>query len=126
MLVELEFQDDICILRLEGRFVTGADVDYLRARSEEIKSGNCRKVLMDFRKVPYIDSTGIAFVVGLYTAITKNPDGRFAIAGPNRRVREVLELTRLTTVMSVFQDVDSALAMLRAEVPQAMRAHDKD
>src|SRR2546426_12209214 len=108
MLVEFEFQDDICILRLEGRFVTGADVAYLRTKTAEIKSHGCRKILADFRKVPYIDSTGIAFVVGLYTNVTKNPDGRFAVAGPTRRVREVLELTRLTTVIPVFKDLDSA------------------
>src|SRR5437899_12878528 len=103
MLVEFEFQDDICILRLEGRFVTGADVAYLRTKTEEIKSHGCRKILADFRKVPYIDSTGIAFVVGLYTNLTKNPDGRFALAGLTPRVPQEGDVTPLTTVLPVFK-----------------------
>jgi anti-anti-sigma factor len=121
MVLEFELQDDICVLHLEGRFVTGADASYLSTKAEEIKATGCRKILADFRHVPYIDSTGIAFVVGLYTTVTKNSDGQFVICGPSPRVREVLDLTRLSTVIPVCEELPAALAILR-QTPKALRA----
>jgi anti-anti-sigma factor len=122
MLIELEFKDDICILRPKGRFATGADADYLRAKVDEIKKSGCVKVLADFRDVPYIDSTGIGFLVAIYTSVTNSLGGRFVLVGPNPRVREVLELMRLSTVFSTTADEASGLALLKSEGPAARRA----
>src|SRR5579863_9911717 len=70
MVIELELKDDVCILRNKGRFATGTDAAYLRAKTDEIKKSGRRKVLADFHEVPYIDSTGIGFVVAVYTSVT--------------------------------------------------------
>ena len=112
MLVELEQKEDVCILRLKGRCVTGADTEYLRGKTDEIKSRNCGKVLADFRQVPYIDSSGIAFVVAIYTSVTKSAGGRFVLVGPQPLVREVLDLTRLSTVIPLAEDIAAGLAEL--------------
>ena len=122
MLIELELKDDICILRPKGRFATGADADYLRAKVDEIKKSGRVKILADFRDVPYIDSTGIGFLVAIYTSVTNSLGGRFVLVGPNPRVREVLELMRLSTVFSTTPDEASGLALLKSEGPAARRA----
>jgi anti-anti-sigma factor len=113
MLVELESNGDVCVLRLHGRFATGRDSSYLRTKTEEIKNSGLPKVLADFSEVEYIDSTGIGFLIGIYTSILRNPAGLFVLANPNRRVREVLELTRLANVMPIYSTFDSALEALR-------------
>jgi anti-sigma B factor antagonist len=111
MVIESERKDDICILRMKGRFVTGGDAAYLRSKADELKAGGCLKVMMDFREVPYADSTGIAFIIGVYTSVT-NLGGRFVLAGLNRRVREVLDLTRLSSVIPIATDEPAALEFL--------------
>jgi anti-anti-sigma factor len=113
MLVEFDNQGDVCILRLHGRFATGRDSTYLRGKTEELKKSGCAKVLADFTQVDYIDSTGIGFLIGIYTSVLRNPIGRFVLANPNRRVREVLELTRLANVMPIYATVESALEDLK-------------
>ena len=35
MLIELNEIDDVCIVRCEGRFVTGSDPEYLRGKSDD-------------------------------------------------------------------------------------------
>ena len=115
MLVEIESQDDVFILRLKGRFVTGMDPDCLRSMTDEIKNRDCRKLLVDLSEVSAIGSTVIGFVVGLYTTITKKAGGRFTFAGANSRVREVLDLTRLSTVIPLAADTGSALPALLAD-----------
>lgn len=115
MVIELELKGDVCILRNKGRFATGTDAAYLRSKTDEIKKSGRRKVLADFQEVPYLDSTGIGFVVGVYTSVTNMPGGRFVLVGPSRRVREVLDLMRLSTVIPIAADESSGLAFLNAE-----------
>jgi len=69
--------------------------------------------LADFREVSSIGSTGIGFVVGVYTSVVKMPGGRFVLIGANSRVREVLELTRLSTIIPLAEDMNSGLAVLQ-------------
>jgi len=113
MLIELNQIDDVCILRCEGRIATGTDPEYLRSKSDEVKRLSCHKVLVDFREVVSVGSTGIGFVVAIYSSVTKNPDGRFVLVGAQPRVREVLDLTRLSTILPMAGDIASGLAALR-------------
>jgi anti-anti-sigma factor len=61
--------------------------------------------------LPYIDSTGLSFVVALHNTL-KDRGGRLALSFVNPRVRKLLELTRLLEVIPVFDDVDSAFAAI--------------
>jgi anti-anti-sigma factor len=112
MLVEFENLGDVCVLRLHGRFATGMDSAYLRGKTEEIKNTGMSKVLADFTNVDYIDSTGIGFLIGIYTSVLKNSTGRFVLSNLNRRVREVLELTRLANVIPIYPNEQAAFAAL--------------
>jgi anti-anti-sigma factor len=115
MLVEFEFRGEICVIRLEGRFATGQDSLYLHTKAEELKASGCLKILVDFTRVDYVDSTGIGFLIGIYTSVKKSPLGQFALAGANRRVREVLELTRLAQVIQLYPNEAAALEALDAD-----------
>jgi anti-anti-sigma factor len=110
MLIDVRLKDEICLVRGEGRLVT-ADHEYLRAKKDEIKGTNCKKVLADFSEVADIGSAGIGFIVGVYTS-TKNSGGRFVLVGLRPRVREVLDLTRVSTVIPLAADMASGLVRL--------------
>ena len=112
MIIELDQQDDVCVLRFIGRLASGQDSEYLLAKKEEIKKQNCRKVLADFCEVPSIGSMGIAFVVALYTSVT-NSGGRFVLVGARPLVQQVLDLTRMSTVIPLASDLASGLSSLR-------------
>ncbi|MCU1339748.1 MAG: hypothetical protein JWO19_5329 [Bryobacterales bacterium] len=113
MTIELNQIDDVCVLRFEGRFTTGSDPEYLRGKSDELKQLSCGKVLVDFREVISIGSTAIGFIVAVYSSVTKMPDGRFVLVGAQPRVREVLDLTRLSTILPMAGDIASGMAALR-------------
>jgi anti-sigma B factor antagonist len=115
MLIEVGRQDDVCVLRLQGRFVTGTDPYYLHAKIEELKSQGCSKVLADLRELLSIGSTGIGFLVRAYSTVTKTGNGRFVVVCANPRVLEVFDLTHLKKAIVVVRDVTSALALLRAD-----------
>ena len=110
MLIEVRQKDEICLVRCEGRLVT-ADHEYLHAKKDEIKGANCDKVLADFSEVPEIGSAGIGFIVSVYMS-TKNSGGRFVLVGLRPRVREVLDITRVSTVIPLAADLASGLVTL--------------
>lgn len=112
MLVEFEYRGDICVVQLTGRFATGQDALYLQTRADELKASGYSKILVDFSQVDYIDSTGIGFLIGIYSSVTKNPEGRFALSTVNRRVREVLELTRIAQIIPIYPNTAAALQAL--------------
>jgi len=115
MLVELEQQGDLCFARFSGRLSTGSELEYLGAKGDEIKAMPISKLLADFTQVHSVGSTGIGFVVSLYTSTTKKPGGRFVLVGARPRVREVLDLTRLSTILPMAEDVKAGLAYLGAQ-----------
>src|SRR4029077_4494957 len=111
MVIEVKQKDEVCFLRCEGRFVAGTDPEYLRVKKDEIKGLNCKKVLADFSEVSDVGSAGIGFIVGLYTS-TRNSGGRFILVGLRPRVREIFDLTRVSTVIPLAADIDSGMATL--------------
>ncbi|HEX4593886.1 MAG TPA: STAS domain-containing protein [Bryobacteraceae bacterium] len=112
MLVDIELRPEICILHCKGCFVAGQDPEYLRNKVDEIKNLNCSKVIADFREVQSIGSMGIAFLVGVYTSVVRKSGGRFVLAGARPFVNRVLDLTKLSTVIPLTEDLTSALAIL--------------
>jgi anti-anti-sigma factor len=112
MIIELDQQDDVCVLRCKGRLASGQDLEYLLAKKEEIKKLNCGKVLADFREVPSIGSMGIGFLVAIYISVT-NSGSRFVLVGAVPRVQQVLDITRMSAVIPLASDFASGLSRLR-------------
>ncbi len=120
MTVDFELGEHVCVLRLAGRFATGQDSEYLRIRTEELKQAGCRNIIADFSKVSYIDSTGIGFLISIYTSVRRDCGGQFVLSSPNRRVREVLDLTRLSSILKLYDD--EAAARLALTPPSSTAA----
>lgn len=65
------------------------------------------RVLLDFREVSYINSTGIAVVVGLLARARadRRPLGVFGLTD---HYRHVFEITRLIDFMDIYPDAEAA------------------
>ena len=111
MVIDVEQKDDVCIVRVTGRFAAGEDPQYLFTKKDEIKRLNTGKLLVDFREVPFIGSTALGFIVEIYSSITR-AGGRFVVAGLQPPVRKILDATRLSTLIPLAADVTAGLAAL--------------
>lgn len=111
MRFQIEIRDGVGVVRLAGRFVTGSDAELLSVK-DQLQNAGIVKAILDLREVPYIDSTGLAFVVDLHKNM-RSRQGQVVLANANARVREILALTRLDEVIAVCADEESAEAALR-------------
>jgi len=114
MRVESQIRDGVCILRLKGRFITGSDAELVSAQNS-LQETRIANAVVDLGAVPYIDSTGLAFVVELHKALASR-GGQLFLANANQRIREVLQMTRIGEIIPLFEDVEDAEAALRGEV----------
>jgi len=63
-------------------------------------------VLLDFGDVDYINSTGIAVIVGIL-AIARSTDREIGARGLTEHYREVFEITRLSDFMNIYDDANA-------------------
>ena len=109
----LEHLDDICILRLQGLLTFGSQMEDLRAVKQEMANRRCIRLLVDISAIPFLTSIEIGLLVGLYSSVVGRANGRYILVGPNPRVRRILDLTRLSSIIAIAEDTESGLAMIR-------------
>jgi anti-anti-sigma factor len=114
MRVQSEDRRGVSILRLIGRFVTGSDAE-LSAAEKSLREAGISNAILDLSGVPYVDSTGLAFIVELHKSLIAR-GGQLFLTGAGPRVCEVLEMTRIAEIVPMFENVAGAEAALHSEV----------
>ncbi len=102
-------QKDITILYPAGKIVLGDGDQELGDAVRNVLDQGARKLVINFSKVSYLDSSGVGELVGCYTAI-KNRGGELRICGLNARISSLIRMTSLHSVFSVMDTEDDALA----------------
>lgn len=100
---------DVLILDLEGKILIGEGIEELRETINTAVNEKETKLLLNFEKVPYLDSTGLGEVVRSYTSVKKG-GGVVKIVKLTNKVRDLLSVTKLITVFETFEDEEKAVA----------------
>ena len=93
-----EHLGDITILHCFGRIVAGAEADSLK--DAVVCEADKRLVIVDLSGVDAIDARGLGLFVFLQT-LGYALGFELQVADPAPRVREVLDMTRLDTVLEI-------------------------
>jgi len=101
-------QDGLVVMDLCGEIMAGAD-DALMGGFVEATAGNASPVLLNFAEVSYINSTGIALIVGLL-AEARASDRRILVSGLSDHYKEIFEITRISDFVTMCDDEQSAVA----------------
>lgn len=100
----------LAVLDLGGDITSQAQGDLAAAYDEAVKI-DPSAVLLNFSAVSYINSTGIALLVGLL-ARARQEHRRLMACGLTPHYVEIFEVTRLSDLMDLFDDEDSAIRAL--------------
>ncbi len=107
--VTMRQSGDVTLLDLEGRATIGPANDLLAAELARLIKGGARKLLINLRGVKQVDSSSISTLVRTFVSL-QSAGGSLKLLGPQGRVRAVLGLTRLLSVIPNFDDEAAALA----------------
>jgi anti-sigma B factor antagonist len=94
------------ILTLDGPF-TLANIFQLQSELRTLKAA-C--LIMDLTSVPYMDSAGLGVVMNCFVSAQDN-GRKLLLVGVNDRVRALLEMTKVDSVLRLCDTIEAAQAL---------------
>ncbi len=101
-------EGDVTIVDVAGRITLGEGASTLRETIRGLVAKGQKKILLNLGEVSYIDSSGIGELVSAFTTVTNN-GGTLKLLGLTKRVKDLLQITKLYTVFDIYDSEKSAL-----------------
>jgi anti-sigma B factor antagonist len=99
---------DVTVLDVSGRITLGEGSSTLRDALRDLVAKGHKKILLNLGDVSYIDSSGIGELVSGFTSVS-NQGGNLKLLGLTKRVKDLLQITKLYTVFEVHDDEAAAI-----------------
>jgi len=97
----------VTVLKPEGPILE-ADAAALRQKLVETLGASLGRFVLDMSAVPYVDSKGLEALVEVTEEMSRSGQA-LRLCAPNKTLREVLELTDLSSMFDHFEDTNTAV-----------------
>jgi anti-sigma B factor antagonist len=98
----------VTVVDFSGKITLGEGSALVRKTIRGLLDEQRTKLLIDLGDVDYIDSAGIGELVTAFTAV-KNRGGELKLLNLTKKVKDLLQITKLYTVFDVHSDESSAI-----------------
>jgi anti-sigma B factor antagonist len=98
----------VTVMQVDGQLIVGNRHE-LKDLIQSALDGGERKLLVDFSRTGYIDSSGLGALVSISKRI-REAGGELRLAGLNDDLRSLFELTKLDTLFTISETPEQALA----------------
>jgi len=99
---------EVTVLDISGRITLGEGNVMLREIVLDLAGKGRKAIVLNLGEVQYIDSSGVGELVKAHTTI-RNQGGQLKLANLNKRVDDLLQMTRLSAVFDIQKDEASAI-----------------
>jgi anti-anti-sigma factor len=106
----VRFEGDMAFIDMSGD-IDGFAEEAINAAYSEAEAGTPQTILLNFSDIHYINSTGIALIVGLL-ARARGKHTRLVTYGLSDHYVEIFTITRLSDFMTIASDEASALTQI--------------
>lgn len=100
--MNLEFIESgqVLTIKLKGELDHHSADDSRLMIDERINEGKFNKIVIDFKNLDFIDSSGIGFVIGRYKLIRKR-NGVIEIINASNKVRKILDMSGIGKIIEI-------------------------
>jgi anti-sigma B factor antagonist len=98
----------VTVVEVDGQLIVGNRHELKDMIQAALDRGE-RKLLIDFSRTGYIDSSGLGALVSISKRI-REATGELRLAGLNDDLRSLFELTKLDTLFTITETPEQALA----------------
>src|SRR5437870_12378821 len=99
---------DVTILDISGRITLGEGNVALREIVRDLLEKGSKKILLNLGEVQYVDSSGLGELVGTCKTV-RSQGGELKLVNLSRRVHELFQMTRLSSVFCIEEDEARAI-----------------
>jgi anti-anti-sigma factor len=101
----------IPVIAVEGDMTSDADADVKKVYAQLTKSFSLDRLIINFEKTKYINSSGIATLINVIQSISEK-NGKIAFVGMSDHFRKIMDIVGITEFVQVFQNNDAAAEAL--------------
>jgi anti-sigma B factor antagonist len=98
----------VSVVAFNGRIVLGEESSALREKVKSLLGAGKKRIVLDMSNVAYIDSAGLGILVAAHVS-AKKQGAALLLSNLGNKFHDVLQLTRLLTVFSVFDTEAAAI-----------------
>ena len=100
-------QNGVTVVDVDGQLIVGNRQELKDLVQRALEAGE-RRILIDFSRTGYIDSSGLGALVSISKRI-REAGGELRLAGLNDDLRSLFELTKLDTLFQISDTRERAL-----------------
>ena len=98
----------VTLVQVEGQLIVGNRLE-LKELIQTALDKNERRILIDFSRTGYIDSSGLGALVSISKRV-RETGGELRLSGLNEDLRSLFELTKLDNLFAIAETSQQALA----------------
>ena len=102
MEIQVESSGNRRIVRIQGK-ITFEYCPVLQSRLDSVVDEGAREIVIDFKGVPFIDSSGVGEVLRLFKRMREN-GGEVILMNPNQKLRDLFSMYRFEQFMKILED----------------------
>lgn len=103
----------VTIVDVAGRIQLGEASTTLRDALRELVAKDQTSILLNLGEVSYVDSSGMGELVAGFTSVA-NRGGAMKLLNLTKRIKDLLQITKLYTVFEVYDDEAAAIRSFSA------------
>jgi len=100
--------DNIPAIIIEGDMTSDADADVKRIYSELMDKFEMDKIIINFDKTKYINSSGIATLINIIQNVNEK-NGKIAFVGMSEHFQKVMDIVGITDFVQIFDTNSEAI-----------------
>jgi len=106
-----EKRPDAVVLHLKGDLIDKTQSGEFIDEIDSMITGGNNKFILDLAELTYMNSSGLNVIINVLTKSRKS-GGDVAIANVTKKVKQLLVITKLNSILNVSESVDDAITKL--------------
>ena len=102
-------RDGVVIISLSGKIMGGPEAGQINEQINNYLDKKKFNIVIDLKEVEWMNSSGLGILIGSMTTL-KNNNGKMVLANVSERISKLLNITKLTGVFQIMDDLDSAIS----------------
>lgn len=103
--IQVESEGNRRIVRIRSK-ITFEHCPVLQSRLEPVLEEGVREVVIDFKEVPFIDSSGVGEILRLFKLL-RDRNGELILINPNKKLKELFAMYRFEKFMKIREEAEA-------------------
>lgn len=100
------YAENTAIVHINGKVIGSTVMQFRDEIEEQLQNGN-NNLIIDLTDVPLLDSTALGVII-ITLQVLQRSGGKLVLLNPQKAVSSILEVTRLTSILEVYETEEAA------------------